>query len=118
MSALGWYARLLVLVVVAQFYLAGLALFGGSTFVPHAITGWVIILLALSLTIGALMVKARRTLAPLAIGILLLSVGQPAIVLGLRRWPAAAALHPVVGIAIVGLLILFARRARETPSRA
>lgn len=118
MTPLSLFTRFLFLVIVAQFYAAGLALFGAASFMPHAVTGWAFILLALVLTIASTVSRARRRLAPLAIAVLLLSAAQPAIALGLRQWPEAAAVHPVVGLAIAGLLITIARRASESRNQS
>ena len=105
------YARILILVIAAQCYAAGLAIFGAASFTVHALTGWAFILLALALAIGSLVSKARRSLAPLAMLILLMSIAQPALALGLRQWPWIAGLHPLVGLMTAGLLIVLARRS-------
>jgi hypothetical protein len=113
MRFLALYPRLLLGVIAAQFYAAGLGLFGATSFVPHAIMGWSFILFSTVLVIAALGSPRRRAYAGLAVGVLLLSVSQPAIVFGLRPWPAAAAIHPLVGLIIAGLLVIMARRADE-----
>ena len=107
------YPKILIGLIAAQFYAAGLGLFGATTFVPHAIIGWSFILLAMALLFVALVSGRRRTLAGPALAVMLLSVSQPVIVFGLRPWPAAAAFHPVVGLIIVGLLVIIVRRAGE-----
>lgn len=111
MKFLTLYPRILVGLIAAQFYAAGLGLFGATSFVPHAIIGWSFILFSTVLLIAALLSPRRRAFAGLAVVVLLLSVSQPAIVFGLRPWPAAAAIHPLVGLIIAGLLVTMARRA-------
>lgn len=113
MTPVSLFARFLFLVTVAQFYAAGLALFGAASFMPHALLGWSFVLLSFALAVAALVSRARKVVAWPAVTIFLLSVAQPAIVFGLRRWPPAAAIHPVVGLVIAGLLITIARRAAE-----
>ena len=104
------FARLWFVLIVVQFHAAGLANFGAASFTVHAVTGRVFILPSLALTIAALVSKARRQVAWIAAVILVLSALQPAIALGLRQFPWVRALHPVVGLMIGGLLILFAKR--------
>ena len=118
MKALALYARFLIVVVAVQFYAAGLAIFGATTFVPHATIGWSFIVLSLVLVVWAVASRSRRELAWLSAGVLLLAVSQPVIVFGLRQWPPAAALHPVVGLALVALLLVAAQRASRLHSRS
>jgi hypothetical protein len=112
---LALYPRFLIALIAAQFYAAGLGLFGATSFVPHAIIGWSFILFSTVLLIAALVSPHRRSLAGLALLVLLLSVSQPAIVFGLRPWPAAAAIHPLVGLIIVASLVTMARKAGAIP---
>ena len=114
MSFLALYPRFLIALIAAQFYAAGLGLFGATSFVPHAIIGWSFILLSTVLLIAALVSPHRRSLAGMALSVLLLSVSQPAIVFGLRPWPGAAAIHPVGGLLLVALLVTMARKAGAT----
>lgn len=118
MKALAFYSRLLMVVIAAQFYAAGLAIFGATSFVPHAITGWSFIVLSLVLVVWAMVSRSRRALVWPVIGVLLLAVSQPVIVLGLRQWPPAVALHPVVGLAIALLLVVVTRRAKTVAAHS
>jgi hypothetical protein len=111
--ALALYARFLILVIAAQFYAAGLAIFGATTFVPHAIIGWTFIVLALVLVVAAMVSRSRRVVGWPAVGVLLLAISQPVIVFGLRQWPPVAAVHPVIGVVIAGLLLVISRRAKD-----
>jgi hypothetical protein len=104
-------AWMMIGVVAAQFYFAGLGVFGATSFTVHALTGWVFILLAVALLVGSLVSKLRRRLAPLAALILLMSIAQPVLALGLRRWPWVAGVHPLVGLGIAALLTILATRS-------
>ena len=117
MNALTLFARFLILVIAAQFYAAGLAIFGATSFVPHAIIGWTFIVLSLILVLTAMVSRSRRLVAWPASAVLLLAVSQPVIVFGLRQWPAVAAVHPVIGLVIASLLLVITRRAQrgQTP---
>ena len=110
MKTLALFARFLILVIAAQFYAAGLAIFGATSFVPHAIIGWSFIVLSLVLALTAMVSRSRRMVAWPAAAVLLLAVSQPVIIFGLRQWPAVAAVHPVIGVAIAGLLLIIIRR--------
>lgn len=117
MTFISLFARLLFALIVWQFYAAGLAIFGAESFTLHAVTGWVFILLSLALTVAAVTSKRRREVAWFAAAILLLSVLQPVLALGLRQFPWVVALHPVVGLLIAGLLIAVARRGTPAASQ-
>lgn len=116
MSALAWYARFLLVVIAAQFYAAGLAVFGATSFTSHALIGWSFMALALLLAIWAGLSKSRRTLLPIGVAVLLLAMSQPVIVFGLRPWPAVAAVHPLVGLLLAALLWEISRRAQRVAS--
>jgi hypothetical protein len=111
MNAIAIVARMLLVVVLIQFYAAGLAIFGAASFNFHAATGWIFILLALALTIFSLTSKSRRNSGVLAAIILGMSIAQPVVALGLRNTPWLAALHPVLGLGIAVSLLAMARRA-------
>ena len=118
MRTLAFYARFLIVVIAVQFYAAGLAIFGATSFVPHAILGWTFIVLSLVLVVTAVASKLRNVVVWPAVGVLLLAVSQPVIVFGLRQWPAVAAVHPVIGVVIASLLLVIIRRVNAPlPSR-
>jgi hypothetical protein len=100
-----------------QVYAAGLALFGVTSFVPHAVLGYLMILGAIILfVLTAVARQSRRALvcAALIVG---LAVLQPVLVLVLRSSsPAVAALHPLNAILMVTLAMLIARSTQQ-PAR-
>jgi hypothetical protein len=107
--------RLLALLFLAggvvQFFLAGLATFGGSGFEPHRILGDV--LTAVSLLILILAFVGRREAVQASAVLFGLMVVQE--ILG--AWlgdevPVLGALHPVVGLAVLGVAMLTAAGSR------
>jgi hypothetical protein len=97
--------------LVAQFYAAGLALFGAASFGLHAVLGYMLILTAAVIAGLSFFAGLSRSGKFLAVVILALAVLQPVLVLALRTTPVAAALHPVVGLAIFTAAAVVAREA-------
>jgi len=103
-------AFLYLAAIALQFYAAGLAVFGVSTFMTHALFGYSMILgasILLTLTLAARLARRIKVLAGL---VLLLTVLQPVLALIRTPIPALAALHPV------NALIIFAIAARIASS--
>jgi hypothetical protein len=100
--ALAW---LLVVMTVAQFYTAGMVLFGAApTFKAHQVVGTLAALVALLMLIAALVGRAGKSVNWHAAGCFALTFVQPVLVFVVRpRAPFIAALHPVVGL-MIGLL--------------
>ena len=100
-----------------QFYAAGLAVFGVTGFMSHALLGYGLVLGAVILLALTRAARLGRRATALAVGIVALTLLQPLLAIGLRRTlPALAALHPVVALAIVALALEIAtstRRAAE-----
>jgi hypothetical protein len=97
-------AWLLVAMVVVQFYSAGMALFGAASFKLHQIVGSVSVIVAIAMTVLALVARAGKVIAWHAAGAIALTMLQPVLVFVVRsRAPWIAALHPVVGL-MIGLL--------------
>lgn len=120
MVAILWYVRALIALLVVQFYAAGAALFGATGFQAHALIGWSVIILALGLLILILLAGTtgkKGSLGVPAALTLTLAGAQPVLVFWARpNAPVVAALHPVVGLAMLALLVLLERRvARRTP---
>jgi Family of unknown function (DUF6220) len=95
---------------VVQFFLAGLAVFGGTSFDPHQVWGTILTAIALVLLILAA-VGRREALQASAVlfGLMVLQnilggVGEDVPVLG--------ALHPVVGLMVLGVAMLTAAGSR------
>jgi hypothetical protein len=100
--------------VALQVYAAGLALFGATSFVPHAILGYLLILGALVLLGLTAAARLPRRATVLAVLILAVTALQPVLALGLRgRAPALAALHPLNALLIVALAAWIARSTQK-----
>ena len=96
-----------------QFYAAGLALFGLTSFMSHALLGYGLILGALTLLALTSAARLGRRHVGLAVGVLALVVLQPVLAVGLRgQFPWMAALHPVVALVIFGLALEIGRSTR------
>ena len=102
-----------IVALALQFYVAGLALFGAASFVPHALLGYGLVVGAL--TLSALTVAAgfpRRTVA-IATSLVPLTLLQPVLALVLRpAAPALAALHTLNALLIFSLALAVAQRTR------
>lgn len=99
--------------IALQVYAAGLALFGVTSFMPHATLGYLMIIGALILLVlTALARLPRRTLAWAGL-IVVLAMLQPVLVLVLRsNTPALAALHPMNALLMLTLAIFIGRSTR------
>jgi hypothetical protein len=112
-SVARWHRALALLFLaggVVQFFLAGLAAFGGTDWDPHRTWGGVLTVLSLVILILAI-VGRRQALQASAIlfGLMVVQnilggVGTDAPVLG--------ALHPIVGLAILGVAMLASAGSR------
>ncbi len=97
----------LYLVAIAlQFYAAGLAVFGVSSFMTHAMFGYSMIIGAIILLVLTFTARLSRRAKLLAAGVLFLTALQPVLALIRSPIPVLAALHPV------NALIIFALAAR------
>jgi len=93
-----------------QIYVMGLALFGVTSFMPHALLGYGMIVGALILTVLTVTAKLPRRAQLFAGAVLVLTLLQPVLVLVLRgRAPALAALHPLNALVIFALASVVAR---------
>jgi hypothetical protein len=97
----------------AQFYTAGLVMFGAATIGTHRTLGSLLLVTGLVSTIAAF-VAGRAHARPLAtLGLFGLLLLQPAMAFGLRRVaPTLAALHAVNGLLVLALAISILRRPR------
>jgi hypothetical protein len=97
-----------------QVYAAGLALFGVTSFMPHAILGYLMIIGALILVILTALARLPRRALVWATLILALAVLQPVLVLVLRSTtPALAALHPMNALLMLTLALLISRSTKQ-----
>ena len=95
-----------------QFYVAGLALFGAASFVPHALLGYGLVIGAVTLTVLTIAARFPRRTVALAAGLIALTVLQPVLALVLRPAPALAALHTLNALLIFSLALVVAQRTR------
>ncbi|HTV12741.1 MAG TPA: DUF6220 domain-containing protein [Acidimicrobiales bacterium] len=130
-----WLAVLFVLGAVVEFFLAGLGVFEtqrlGTTagsrltkhafnnnFGPHILLGSILVVLAIALVLVALVARLERRMKLMSLGLFVLIAIQAA--LADSGPPALRALHPVLGVAALGLgvhLVLTARRKQPaTPA--
>lgn len=105
--------------VVLQFYFAGLAAFGATSFAPHAATGYSLILGSVVLTLLALVGKVGRRVVSRSALVVGLTVLQPVLAFAPRvDAPAVSALHTLnalVILIVIGQLTLRPESVR--PSR-
>jgi hypothetical protein len=106
--------RLLSLLFLAggavQFFLAGLAAFGGTDWEPHQAFGTV--LTALALVIVILAAIGRREAAQASTILIVLMIVQNVLGGVGNDVPVLGALHPLNGLAILGVAMLCASGAR------
>jgi hypothetical protein len=111
-----WTNRFIAAAAVAQFYTAGLAIFGVTSFAAHQRGGWLAQVLGLLTVILLLVARVPFKVSRLAILVFVLTILQPVLAFGVRQsLPALAALHPVNGIAILAVCIVLERRLRSRP---
>jgi hypothetical protein len=98
---------------VVQFFLAGLAVFGGSSFEPHQTWGTILTVVSLIVLILAFVGRREAVQSSAVLFVLMIvqnvlgAVGDDAPVLG--------ALHPVVGLAVLGAAMTAASGTRFGP---
>jgi hypothetical protein len=92
---------LVLLLVPVQFFAAGLAVFGASSFRMHQQVGWLMQLLALLSFVVSILARKRGASVLRAFVLLLFMILQPVLAFVPRAsMPELSALHPVVGLAI------------------
>ena len=102
-----------IVAVALQFYVAGLALFGAASFVPHALLGYGLVVGALTLAALTMAARFPRRTVALALSLIPLTFLQPVLVLVLRASaPPLAALHTLNALLIFALALLIAQRTR------
>jgi len=99
-SALGW---LVLALTVLQFFLAGLGIFGASSFSAHESVGYALHGITLLVLVAALL--GPRTGRDIGMAFVLLVIATVQVYLPELRGdaPAIAALHPLVALLILGL---------------
>jgi hypothetical protein len=114
-SGLAW---LVLALGVLQFFLAGLGIFGASSFDAHETVGGILHLV--TVLIFLLAIAGPRTGRDIGMGFALAAIATIQILLpGLRDdAPGLAALHPLVALLILGLAAHIGRRyLGEAPAR-
>ena len=98
---------------VVQFFLAGLAVFGGSSFDAHQTLGT--ILTAVSLIVLILAFAGRREAVQSSAVLFLLMIVQNVLGAVGDDAPVLGALHPLVGVAVLGAAMSAAAGTRFGP---
>jgi hypothetical protein len=113
-----WLAWLFAASVLAQIFLAGLAIFGATEgFALHREFGYTIVgLLALGVLLAAVAGGTGRTEIGLSLLLLVLYVVQTALPQARASLPVLAALHPVNAVVLFSLGVIVARRG-SVPGR-
>jgi hypothetical protein len=104
-----WTAWVFLAGSLLQFYLAGTALFGAGSFQPHRMLGALLTALVILLPVLALVGRLGWPLFGLSLLLVALTILQMALpsLRGVAPW--VAALHPVNGLALMGLSAALAR---------
>ncbi len=104
-------------VVVVQFFLAGLAVFGSTSFEAHRGLGFVLLAVSLVMVVLTFVAKLPKRMIVLTAVLLGLNVLQ-VILANIDDVPELAALHVVNAVAVFALAHLILRRSwRYLPSR-
>jgi Family of unknown function (DUF6220) len=113
LQGLAW---LVVAGVVVQFYLAGTALFGATTFQPHRALGEALAVAMLLLLVLALVARPGRRTVGLAAVLVVLGIVQVALPSLRATMPWVAALHTINAVALAMVSVRIARA--EDPTAA
>jgi hypothetical protein len=95
------FNHLILVGVPLQFYAAGLAVFGASSFRMHSVIGQAMVPLSLLSLIAAILGRRAGARPSLAAALLVLVALQPVLAFAPRAsFPAISAVHPVIGLLI------------------
>ncbi len=109
-----WTNLAVLAAAVAQFYTAGLGVFGAATFRIHAVTGWLVQLASLCTMLLLLFARVPFRITRFAIVIFVLALLQPVLVFVPRAsMPSLSALHPLNGLVLVAFAVMLERRIRN-----
>ncbi len=95
-----------------QFYLAGMGMFGASSFEAHRVVGYLVVLLILILLLLALIRRGPRRLLAMSALLAVLVIVQVLLPSLRSSVPLLAALHPVNAMALLGVTLTIMRSAR------
>ena len=117
----GALSMLWALAVVVQVFLAGLGIFGASSFDAHKSFGFTLhAILALLVSLAIAGPRTGRDIG-MAVGLLVLVTIQISLVSARDSAPGLAALHPVLALAAMGLAVHMGlhvlRGGRRVPAR-
>ena len=102
-----------LLALALQFYALGLAVFGVTSFVPHALLGYGLVLGAVFLATLTMVARLSRTTIRLATALVPLCIIQPMLALLPREHaPVVSALHAVNAMLIVLIAAVVARNSK------
>ena len=111
-TALAIVASLFAALILVQIFLAGLGVFDDPrSFATHRGFGYLIGWFTLALVILAIAGRAGRRLIGLSLVTLAQMALQSVLILVRDDYPAVAALHPVNGVVLLGVVIVIAREA-------
>jgi hypothetical protein len=99
--------------MLAQFYTAGLAVFGAASFTAHARVGWLVQLASLLTLLLLLAARVPFRVSRWALLLFVLGVLQPILAFAFRGTPWAAALHPLNGVVMVGVCLFLEKALRD-----
>ena len=105
-------ARLFLVGLLLQFYLAGAPLFGVTSFQPHRMLGGALTMLAILIPILALIGRLERPLVGLSFLLLLLTVVQAMLPSLRSSISLVASLHPINALALMGISARIGRGSR------
>ena len=118
-TAYGALAMLWAVAVVVQVFLAGLGIFGATSFDAHKSFGGILHAITALLVILAIAGPRTGRAVGMAVALLVLVTIQIALVGDRGSAPGLAALHPVLALAAIGLAVhmsLHALRAGRRPA--
>lgn len=96
------FAVLTLALVILQFFLAGLGIFGATSFNAHETVGGVLHVTTLLMLVTAGVAQLGRSPIIFSVGLLVLIIIQSALPGARNDAPGIAALHPVLALVIFG----------------
>ena len=106
-SATAW---LILALGVLQFFLAGLGVFGASSFEAHESVGWIVHTLTVLVLVFAVAGPRTGRDIGMAVGLVVLATVQASLPQLRDDVPELAALHPVLALLLLGLAAHIGRR--------
>ena len=113
-----WAARIFLVGLLLQFYLASTPIFGAGSFQPHRMLGVVLTLIALLFPILALVGRLGRQLIGLSILLAVVTIVQTLLPSLRDVAPWIAALHPVNALVLMGISARISRNGRANALHA